>query len=100
MTKGKYKKSINLHFSIMLCIGVISLIFCILSQFNASFSKPAESHTTQIVFAMVTVLIAALQYFYTRNILKNRLARLLNLDTPEHPDDEENHPGWLKELDR
>ncbi len=81
MTKGKYKKSINLHFSIMLCIGVISLIFCILTQFNASFSKPAESHTTQIVLAMATVLIAALQYFYTRNILKNRLARLLNLDT-------------------
>ena len=83
MTKGKYKKSINLHFSIMLCIGVISLIFCILTQFNASFSRPVESHTTQIVLAMVTVLIAALQYFYTRNILKNRLARLLNLDTPE-----------------
>ena len=83
MTKGKYKKSINLHFSIMLCIGVISLVFCILSQFNASFSKPAESHTTQILLAMLTVLIAALQYFYTRNILKNRLARLLNLDTSE-----------------
>ncbi|MBQ6726148.1 MAG: hypothetical protein IJQ89_06165 [Bacteroidales bacterium] len=32
---------------------------------------------------MLTVFIAALQYIYTRNILKNRLAQLLNLDTPE-----------------
>ena len=59
------------------------MVFCVLTQFSALFSQPAESHTTQIILAMLTVLIAALQYIYTRNILKNRLARLLNLDTPE-----------------
>lgn len=83
MTKEKYKKSINTHFLLMVCVGVISLVYCVLTQFNSLFSKPAESRTTQIILAMLTVFIAALQYIYTRNILKNRLARLLNLDTPE-----------------
>ncbi len=83
MTKEKYKKSINTHFLLMVCVGVISLVYCVLTQFSSLFSKPAESRTTQIILAMLTVFIAALQYIYTRNILKNRLARLLNLDTPE-----------------
>lgn len=83
MTKEKYKKSINLHFSVMVCIGVISLVFCVLTQFNSLFSSPAESNTTQIILAMTAVLIAVLQHFYTRNILKNRLANIPNLDTIE-----------------
>lgn len=83
MTKEKYKKSINTHFLLMVCVGVISLVYCVLTQFSSLFSKPAESRTTQIILAMLTVFIAALQYIYTRNILKKRIARLLNLDTPE-----------------
>ena len=83
MSKEKYKKSINLHFSVMVCIGAISLVFCILTQFNSLFSSPAESNTTQIILAMTAVLIAVLQHFYTRNILKNRLANIPNLDTIE-----------------
>ena len=83
MTKEKYKKSINLHFSVMVCIGVISLVFCVLTQFNSLFSSPAESNTTQIILAMTAVLIAVLQHFYTRNILKNRLANIPNLDSIE-----------------
>lgn len=83
MTKEKYKKSINTHFLLMVCVGVISLVYCVLTQFSSLFSKLAESRTTQIILAMLTVFIAALQYIYTRNILKKRLARLLNLDTPE-----------------
>lgn len=83
MSKEKYKKSINLHFSVMVCIGVISLVFCVLTQFNSLFSSPAESNTTQIILAMTAVLIAVLQHFYTRNILKNRLANIPNLDTIE-----------------
>ena len=83
MTKEKYKKSINLHFSVMVCVGVISLVFCVLTQFNSLFSSPAKSNTTQIILAMTAVLIAVLQHFYTRNILKNRLANLLNIDTIE-----------------
>lgn len=83
MSKEKYKKSINLHFSVMVCIGVISLVFCVLTQFNSLFSSPAGSNTTQIILAMTAVLIAVLQHFYTRNILKNRLANIPNLDTIE-----------------
>ncbi len=83
MTIQHYRKSITLQASILLGVGVISLIFCVLTQINASFSSPIQSKTTQILLAMGAVLIAAIQYLYTRNILKNRISRLLYLDTLE-----------------
>lgn len=81
MSKEKYKFSINLHSALALSAGLLSITFCVLTQFGTGFSKPLQSLNIQIGLVLFAVLVAVLQYIYTRNIMKKQLAKLLNFDT-------------------
>ncbi len=83
MTIERYKKNINLHAATTLCVGVISLVFSILTQIFGFFSSPVGNLKTQITLAFVAIGLAVFQFFYTRNILKKRLSSLANLETIE-----------------
>lgn len=84
MTLERYRKNINLHAVIALVIGSISLVICALTQFTNVFPFAKPGYRIQMVLAIVAVLIALMQYLYTRNILKKRLLSLVNSDSLEH----------------
>lgn len=81
MTIERYRKSINLHAVTGLVIGSVSLVFCALTQFSNIFAVPRPDSKIQLALAFLVVLIAVIQYLYTRNILKKRLLSIVNMDS-------------------
>lgn len=84
MTLERYRKNINLHAVIALVIGSISLVICVLAQFTNLFSIAKPGYRIQMLLAIAAVLIALMQFLYTRNVLKKRLLSLVNSDSLEH----------------
>ena len=75
MTLEKYPSKIKIQAIVACVIGVISLIFCALTQFTRSVNFLLDDEKMQMCLVIVAVFLAVFQYIYIRTIMKKRLEK-------------------------